>query len=369
MRLGAERAALAFVLLLALSLVGVPFILRPRDMAAVRGVVLDGRGFGVPEVAVFLFDVERRQLLEETRTEARGDFAFHLSSRDVRVFVRPPEASGFLPAWGPAHEDGVGRQALVLQPARGLELAVRGPDGQPLAGAEVCVYERRVEAVALDLARTGADGRAHLLAPARADVRVREPRSGLARWRFDLEVPVEGGELVLDLPTGRRVRGVVRGPEGPLAGAWISAEADSESTWSDFATSAGDGGFELCLGLGPATLRVLDPTAAHLPLARRLATAELAESSLALELERATPLVVRIARNGLPLAARVWSWSGASEAWSFGARTDVAGRARVPVGARYGLRAEPLDPAFAPLELWDVDHAAGTLHLEASPRR
>jgi hypothetical protein len=78
---------------------------------------------------------------------------------------------------------------------------------------------------------------------------------------------------------------------------------------------------------------------------------------------------VRITRNGLPLEAFVWSWSPEAEVWGWGARSSPSGRATVPVGERFSIHADPLDPAFDALEAWDVPYRTETLRLEASPRR
>lgn len=368
MRIGSDQLALALVALLALALMGVPyFVGTDEDSGAVRGVVVDARGFGIADAAVFLFSEERKQLVEETRSEAGGDFAFQLEPERPRVFVRPPAGKGLLPAWGPSSEDVAGLQAFVLRPARRIEVEVVDPAGAPVPGAEVRVYEHRDEAAVIALAVTDSEGRAVLSAPAVADVAAFAPGSGLARWRFEHAVPEEGDALRFTLPPATRVAGVVRDEAGPLAGIWLVAwEEGLEDGFNGFATSDRDGRFELPFGAAPTLVRALDPAGAHLTTRARFEAPPTAPLSLALE--RGAPLVVRLERKGLPISARVWSWSPANETWSSATRTSALGRAIVPVAARFGVRAEPLDPAYATLEAWDVEYDGSTLRLEASAR-
>lgn len=368
MRIGSDQLALALVALLALALMGVPYFVGTRGgPGAVRGVVVDARGFGIADAAVFLFSEERLQLLEETRSEPGGDFAFQFDPERPRVFVRPPAGSGLLPSWGPPAEEAMGLQTFVLRPARRLEVTVSDPLGKPVPGAEVRVYEHRSEAAVIALARTDSAGRAELVAPALADVAAFAPDGGLARWHLDHAVPVEGDVLGFTLPPSTRVGGVVHDDAGPLAGIWlVASEEGQEGGWNGFVTSDSEGRFELPFGAAPTRVRALDPSGAHLPIQTRWEVPPTAP--LSLTLERGAVQVVRLERKGLPIAARVWSWSPTTGTWSSAARTSVLGRATVPVGARFGVRAEPLDPAYAPLEAWDVEYDGSTLRLEASAR-
>ena len=76
---------------LALSLAGVPhlFVQEPAPQA-LRGVVVDGRGFGVEGARVALFSEEAKALVGETRTDAQGDYSFPVSTRRPRVCILPP---------------------------------------------------------------------------------------------------------------------------------------------------------------------------------------------------------------------------------------------------------------------------------------
>ncbi|NOT30766.1 MAG: hypothetical protein HOP15_10010, partial [Planctomycetes bacterium] len=302
-------------------------------------------------------------------SEEDGDFAFQLEAARPRLFVRPSAESGLLPAWGLPAEDAAGSQAFVLRRARRLAVEVRDLAGAPVVAAEVRVYERRGEAAVIALGETDRDGRAVLLAPALADVAVIAPGNArLARWHFDCSIPAEGSTLAFTLPPATSVSGQVLGAAGPLEGIVLVAREDGlEGGWNGFALSDAEGHFALPFTAAASTLSAYDPAAEYLPGRLRFDSTR-ASPALALELERGAPLVVRVSRQGLPLGARVWSWCPTSASWSAGARTGPSGRAKVPVGARFGVHAEPLDPAYASLEVWDVPHETGTLQLEAGAR-
>lgn len=356
--------------LLALSLMGVPYLVSHRVHATPRaGVVVDGRGFGVADAAVYLFSEEHLQLVEETRTDADGDFRLHLEAARPRILVRPPAGSGMLPAWNPPAEATSGPQAFVLQRERALTVRVRDVADLPVAGAEVRVYDAHGEPSALALAATDEGGIALLAAPAEAHVAVFAPApTPLARWRFDVAVPAEGGELSFTLPSARWLRGHVRDADGPLAGIVITAwEANPENGWNGFARSDAEGVFALPCSTAPAEVRALDPEGNFLPA--RVQIAGESTAPLELVLERGRPLVVRTTRNGLPIGARVWSWAPEAGAWSWGLRSSAAGRTTHSVSARFGLRGEPFDPALAPLEAWDVPYGPSLFSLEATTVR
>jgi hypothetical protein len=364
------RSALVLLGVLIVALVGVPGLWRTRaPEGVIRGVVVDGRGFGIADAAVFLFSEEDLQLIEETRTDAEGDFDFQLTAERPRVLVRPPQASELLSSWGPSAEEAGGTLAFVLRPARPVDVTVRDEAGRPVVGAEVRVYEHRLEAAVVSLAETDVRGRATVTAPAQADLAVFAPGAPrLARWRFDVSIPEAGAELTFSLPAARTVRGHVTDGSQPLEGIVVVAwEEGIEGGWNGCATSDRDGRFELPFTAGPLVVRALDPGLTFLPAKLRLATEP--EEPLELALARGSAQVVRTARAGLPLVARVWSWSPEAEAWGWGARTTSSGRATLPVSARFAIHADPLDPAYAPLEAWDVPFEGSTLRLEATPAR
>lgn len=359
------RAALLGVLALALALLGVPAFLPPASDPSFQGVVLDGRGFGIADMPLFLFSEEPPSLVEETRSDARGGFAFHLDASHPRVLVRPPGASAWLPQWGPPTADPARPLAFVLEPARSLEVQVRDLGGHPVRGAEVRVYEQRLDPALLATALTDENGSAHLVAGSRVHLAAFTPGAvRLARWRFDLAVPREGGEALLTLPPAERLRGHVLGPDGPLAGILLlTREEGLEGGWNGFGASDGAGAFEVCTSPGPTELLALDPAGIHLPTRTRLHPST--DSGFELRLERGVPQGVSTSLEGRPLRARVWSWSPGAGVWGWGQDTDREGRVQLPVEARFALHAAPLEPSIAALEAWDVPREEGVLRLEA----
>jgi len=364
-RLAPTRAALLLVLALALALAGVPTLVPEEPTPGpIRGVVIDSTGYPLAEAQVYLFSEREGRLHARTRSDAQGEFRFTLVPPGPRVFVRAPPGSGRLDAFGPPAEDCGASLAFVLHPARPLEVRVRDQAGAPLAGAEVRVYEERTEASAVGLAHTDAQGTARVGAPARAHVAVvATDGTGLMRWRFALAVPEAGTTLDVTLPRAELVRGRVRCAGEPVAGIELVAWEDGlEGGWNGFATSAEDGSFALPRTSAATTLRALDPRGRFLPA--RLVLGTPSADALEVELVRGEPQVVRTTRRGLPVVTRVFAWSEEAGAWSYGPRTNGAGRVELPVGARFALHAAPLDPALEPSECWDVPRGQGELRLE-----
>jgi hypothetical protein len=326
--------------------------------------VVDERGFGVKDAAVYSFSVQHEALIEETLTDEDGDFTLSVTPEEARVYVVPPREGGLLSAWGPLAEDSSGRLAFVLHPSREVRVTVRDAGGKPVAGAEVRAYDLRGELAVVSLVETDADGRARLRVPARAHVAALAPDPPRSMsWRFDLEVAAEGAAIELLLPAARPLRGSVRDEGGPLANiCLLSGREGADEGPTGMATSATDGSFELACDSGPFLLQAVDPDGTHLPYRARLSGDSCGE--LVIQLERGRPLVVRTTRGGFPIESRVWSWSPSTQAWGWGTRTR-AGRATVAVDESYSLHALPLDPAFDALEVWNVPYEQGSLHLEA----
>jgi hypothetical protein len=360
------RAVLLLVSVLALGLAAVPalFPIAPRP-GSLRGVVLDERGFGVPSAAVYLFDADAGRMVEEVRSGPKGDFASTLDRGRARIFVQPPAAAGLAADWARSPPDG-GRLAVVLRRGRALRIRVRASDGRPVSGGEVRVHDPGADYDVVALARTDDLGRARLIVPERVTVGVVPEDATLApRWSLDLDVPAAGLDLDLELPRSTPFRGEVRGADGPLAGILLTAWEDGPGgEWNGFDRSDVEGRFELARTSPGTLLRAVDPRGVHLPL--RITFAGPPPVPLVLTLERGNPLVVRPSWDGRSSEARIWSWSPSAATWSFGERTEE-GAARVPVESRFGIRADPFDPALAPIDAWDLPLQAQDLRLE-SPR-
>jgi hypothetical protein len=384
-RLDATRVTIAGIAALALCLAGV-LVLAPRGAADANGLVIDERGYGVADAAVYLFSETRQQLVAETRTDAGGAFRLHLDVPDARVLVTPAPHSGLVAAWGlsmdAARERDAGDAlAFVLRRARPLEVRVRDARGRPLAGAEVRVYDEHGETAVVALALTDWNGRARLGVPARASVAVLAPAPvRLVRWRLDVEVRAEGSSLAFTLPDAELVAGRVTDGEAGLAGVVVvSTEGGPGATagpepWNGFALTDASGAFRVPRTAGPAELVALDPGGTFLPrrivLPPALAGAPAAfPRAPRLALARGAPRTVHVAHAGQPLDARVWSWSPADELWGWGARSGTSGTVRLPVSSDAGLRADPIDPAHGALEAWNVSFEEPPTLLESGTIR
>jgi len=363
-KLQATRVTLGLVLALALALAGVPALLPARTpLAPLHGVVIDDSGYALAGARVFLFAEDEARLCSATESDASGEFSFPLVPARPRVLVRAPPASGRLDAFGPPVEDAGGRLAFVLPRARPLVVRVRAADGAPVADAEVRVYSERGEAALVALGTTDARGQIELGAPARAHVAAFAPDTGLARWAFDVELAEAGGEVELELTPATPLRGRVHAQGEALAGiALVLWEDGLAGGWNGLATSDAEGAFELPRTAAPCTLRALDPAGRFLPA--RVTLAPDGPDFVALELALGARQTVRTTQRGLPLVTRVFAWSPAVEAFGYGQRTNGAGRVELAVAERFAVVALPLDPAFAPLERWDMAPSALDLRLE-----
>ena len=111
---------------------------------------------------------------------------------------------------------------------------VLGPDGKPVAGARVRLFQRlrrwpRRDRTELDLVRSGGSGQFVLAHPKGADLEVEVEAAGCARTIR--AVPLPGlGTLMVRLPRGGRVGGQVLLPSGQVAsGCWVCLEPGTNS--------------------------------------------------------------------------------------------------------------------------------------------
>lgn len=364
MTLDRTKVGLGALLASTLALAGVPgLVAEVPPSGPLRGVVVDSSGFALADARVFLFREDEERLVGETSTDSSGEFRFALVPPRPRVFVRAPAGSGRMDAFGPSAQDAGASLAFVLHRARALTVRVRDEAGQALAAAEVRVYEERGEAAVLALAHTDERGEAHLGAPSRAHVAVVAPQSGLMRWAFDLTVPEEGRSLEFVLPSAHALHGRVLARGEPVAGvALVAWEDGAAGDWNGHATSAADGSFTLPRTHAPLTLRAVDPLGRFLPT--RLALAPDGPTEVELELAAAELQIVRVARAGRPLVARVFVWCEAAGTFGYGLRTNGAGRIELPVPEHFSLHAAPLDQAQEPIEAFDLGRTSSEIRLD-----
>lgn len=352
--------------LAALALAGVPeVLLEPLPPGVLSGVVVDSSGYALPGARVFLFAGDSERPRAETRTDASGAFDFAFVPPRPRVFVRAPEGSGRLDAFGPTPREARGPLAFVLPRARALEVRVRRAPGLALEGLEVRVHGVRGEGSVIALAHTDATGHAELPAPARAHVVVQDLSTGLFRWRFDVEVPAEGHALELELGAAEPLTGRVEVAGLPRAGLELALHADGpEPLWCGLTRSDATGAFTLPHPGVPCRLTVRDPEGRVLPERVQL---DAETRALTLALDEGEPQVVRTLRDGRPLPARLHLWSRSEGLLGPGLRTDGQGRLELAVPPEFTLIVTPLDHDAEPIQEWDLSRSPHELVL-AVPR-
>lgn len=354
------------VTLAALALVGLPERLSDSPPPGVlRGVVVDSAGYALPDARVFLFAGDGERPRAETRSDATGAFDFRFVPPRPRVFVRAPEGSGRLDAFGPAPAEARGTLAFVLHRARPLGVRVRRAPGLTQAGLEVRVHATRGDAAALALAHTDAAGTCELRAPARAHVVVEEPASGLFRWAFDVEVPEGGRVLELELESAATLTGQLEVAGRPGAGLVVDLHTDGpDARWCGRAHSDAEGAFRLPRPPGPCTLSVHDPAGRVLSERVPLAASDTRVPHLVLR--TGAPQIVRTARAGRPLATRVHLLEHARGVLGPALATDGAGRLELAVPPHFTLIATPLDGEALPIQEWDLSWSPRELLLDTT---
>lgn len=345
------KATLTMLGVATVALMGVPGFghYDPPD-GPLTGSVTDARGLGLGDVEVALFDDRELSLVATTRTDPQGSFAFHQVPPGFDVYARAVHGERLVGAWDLGRvRTPFNRVELRLSAGRPVTFRVVGADGAPVAEAEVRAYDARSRVVALDRVLTDADGRASVVAPARAHFAVLGRDRAAPSWVLDQEIPENGREFTVTLAPAVTIEGRVVDEAGsPVAGILVSGWefADGER-WTGYALSDEDGRFALSGRSDDAILRVCDPAQRYLPAV--LAGTE-AEGELVLR--PGLPLEVRTRCEDEAVPAVLWIWAEDAGAWGWGAATDATGLLRTRVSAVHGIVAEPLDPAFARTEAW-----------------
>ena len=363
--MGLTRAALVMLGVGAIALSGVPGIgPGPTPAGSLSGLCLDARGYAVPDARIALFDANTLELVETTRSDLEGRFAFQARPASFSAFAEAPEGSGFANTWVLDRTRENHSIELILRAARDVGVRVVDENGRPIEGAEVRVYEIRREPALVAHATSDREGRATLKAPTRVHIAVRaEGRP--QRWQYDLDVPAEGTQYSFHLPRGRTVRGTVTGPYGPAPGILVSSWQSAEpQEWNGYAVTDEKGRFELVTSAASAELEILDPTGFHLPVVEAVDAEE--EELGEIPLARGERVSVQTTdADGRPLPTRVWIWSSETHCWSYGRETDDAGFIELAADGRYSVVAEPTYGGDDPLELWNKKLDANPVELSS----
>jgi len=363
--MGLTRAALVMLGVGAIALSGVPGIgPGPTPAGSLSGLCLDARGYAVPDARIALFDANTLELVEITRSDLEGRFAFQARPASFSAFAEAPGNSGLANAWVLDRTRDNHSIELILRTARDVGVQVVDENGRPIEGAEIRVYERRKEPALVAREKSDREGRATLKAPPSVHIAVRA-KGRPQRWQYDLDVPAEGAHYSFHLPRGRTVSGTVTGPFGPapdiLVSSWQSAEPRE---WNGYAVTDEKGRFELVTSAASAELEILDPTGFHLPVVEAVDAEE--EELGEIPLARGERVSVQTTdADGRPLPTRVWIWSSETHCWSYGRETDDAGFIELAADGRYSVVAEPTYGGYDPLELWNKKLDANPVELSS----
>jgi len=364
-----SRAPLIMLAVAAIALMGVPRFghYQPPE-GAIAGVVLGPDGAPSADVEVALFNDRGPSLVELTRTDDWGRFAFHQAPRRYHVFARPEPRSGRVGTWARARTR-TATNELQLTLGRGAPITVRVTDekGGPLEGIEVRAYDATAQPAVVARHRTSADGEASLVVPMRAHLAILGDQDHVAHWRLAESIPEQGRSFAVTLERAVALAGrVVDERGGPLAGVVVTAwerggDAAGGESWRGYARTDAEGRWVLRTAGGPCLLRAVDPARRHLPLEQEHDSED--SRSLALALRRGTPLEVVCGGAEAPVPSRVWVYSRATGTWSWGAPTDRDGRLRTVVEGEHGIVAEPLSRERLQVQQWRGADEAGEARL------
>lgn len=359
------KAALVMLGVGAIALSGVPGIGKdPGPDGSLTGLCVDYRGFAVPEARIALFDAQSLELVETTRSDANGRFAFQTAPPTYSAFAEPPPSSTLSGTWTLDRIQENTAIELVLRP--GFEVGVRVVDqeGRAIEGAEVRVFEVRRAPALVTHTLTDGEGRASLLAPPEAHIAVRS-KGRPDRWLYELEIPPEGAHFNFHMPRGRLLTGRVIGPYGPVPGSVLSSRQTAEpEEWNGYAVTDEKGRFELLVSEAPTEIEVLDPSGYHLPTVRTVpsGTKELGD----IQLDKGERISIQtLDADGYGLPTRVWLWSEQTQCWSYGRETDRAGRIDLAAEGRYSIVARPIFGGQRVLELWNKEPGTNPVELSA----
>jgi hypothetical protein len=132
------------------------------DAPCISGVVVDGDKRPVQEALVCMFETshtrESEHLLRKTHTDAQGGFRLLLPS-EKKLCKLTISKKGFASrVIGPYHPLPPEFAEFVLSAPQSLRGRVTGPDGQPIAGADVWTPFLRVPIAGIHSAKTDANG-------------------------------------------------------------------------------------------------------------------------------------------------------------------------------------------------------------------
>lgn len=263
----------------------------PREVPAVRGIVVDGEGNPVAGAEV-ASAADGQRVPARAVTGADGRFALAADPGDHLVGVR---AAGMASVLVGGVRPGTGDLRIVLRPGVRLRGTVREGSGAPCGGARVRA-SLRFPGVVKDLGgfetRADESGRYAFesLPPVEGAVQATFHEASSEAVPFDLRAGAPDGDVDLRVDAGPSLEGVVRGADGSLLeGIVVTARVPGKSAARSATT--GEGGRFVLRRLAPEAhdLEAVDPKALWLNTRPRRAVPPEGGIEIAMEPNPAPP--------------------------------------------------------------------------------
>ncbi len=356
-RLSLGKASLLMVGLGTGALMGIPELGRSlAPLGPIEGLVRTDAGSPLPNLELALFDGQSLALLEITRSDEQGRFAFDLEPEHYHVFASPRDNadSDLVGAWAMDRERSSNSGVeLELFPGSWQRVHVVDGNGQDLAGAELRVLDSRESPpLATQRVLTDSRGEARVLLPRNAHMGVFGPAGQPVQWLTELSFgALDRAPIELHLGPGQTLTGNLQSPDGePIEAAIISAWDSGFETWLGWTQSDADGQFALSVPSGGAHLRAVDPSGRWLPVAWPVQGEH--PGSQQQNMAQGSPLAIQTDPRWDDPRARIWIWSDEGQAWGWSQETDGEGLLDAVVAPQHAIVAQPMTAAEAPSVLW-----------------
>ncbi len=344
-----------------------PAVVPAQSTWTAAGAVTTLQGAPVIGASVAAFDSTSLDLIELIEVDANGLFQVDDLPASVHLFAKPPEGSDLAGQWLFDQDLQISQaETFLLRRGAPVSVTVRDRQGNPVEGAEVAAYTagaHRLNGIGvIDVALTGADGTAALIAPRYAHLVADASSQGyLPSWRFRRRLSTSGTAQLFTLDTGTSTAGrVFSSSLQPLEGMTVSAWSYSNGWhWNGLKQTDASGSYSILAGDRHTNVRAYDPSKERVPgrVWKRGASGTQLRDITLLD---GVPLELRTEdAAGDPLRAKVWSYAVATRTWMFLGYTN-SGTLAATVPSSYHLVIRPVDQAFIGRNLWNLTgHAAG----------
>ncbi len=325
------------------------------------GAVTTPQNAPVAGATVAAFDPASLDLIELVEVDAAGFFQIDNLPVSVHLFAKPPAGSDLAGQWLFDQDLQISQaETFLLRHGAPVSFTVQDRQGNPVEGAEVAAYTagaHRLNGIGvIDVAVTGADGTATLVAPRYAHLVADASSQGyLPSWRFRRRLSTAGTAQLFTLDTGSPTAGrVFSSSLQPLEGMTVSAWSYSNGWhWNGLKQTDASGSYDILAGDRYTHVRAYDPSKERVPgrVWRRGASSSPLRDLTLLD---GVPLEIRTEDpDGNPTRAKVWSYAVATRTWMFLGYTQ-SGELAATVPSSYHLVIRPVDQAFIGRNLWNL---------------